>query len=85
MLLPTPEGVLHAKFEIPRSKTVTCSLWTDIHTDTQKCMPPLEENDMLLFITKCVNSLPKSLHDLENFYQNRSFCSNFKYLARFEI
>ena len=36
------------------------------HTDPQKCMPPLEENDMLLFITKCVNSLPKSLHDLEN-------------------
>jgi len=29
MLLPTPEGVLHAKFEIPRSKTVTCSLGTD--------------------------------------------------------
>ena len=35
MLLPTPEGVLHAKFEIPRSKTVTCSLWTDRQTDTQ--------------------------------------------------
>ena len=33
MLLPTPEGVLHAKFEIPSSKTVTCSLWTDKQMD----------------------------------------------------
>ena len=33
MLLPTLEGVLHAKFEIPSSKTVTCSLWTDKQMD----------------------------------------------------
>ena len=44
MLLPTPEGVLHAKFEIPKSKTVTSTLWYDGQTDIPTCIGVLGEN-----------------------------------------